>query len=109
MSSIKFGRMIKILSRPRHFTQARYFTQGSQGEARVLASLRTSLGGVEQVEIDVAGAPDYTVIVSRSVGCALAARDLGPKTANVDLTFYGGRHFASGIRLILLWVYIARC
>ncbi len=74
-----------------------------------MASLRTSLGGVEQVEIDVVGALDYTVIVSRSVGCALAARDLGPRTAKVDLTFFGGRHFASGIRLVLSWVYIARC
>ena len=100
MSSIRFGRMIKTLTRPR------CFTQGSRGEARVLASLRTSLGSVEQVEIDVSGAPLYTVIVSRSVGCALAARDLGPKTSKVDLTFY---HFASGIRLILLRVYIARC
>lgn len=102
MSSIKFGRMIKTFTRPRYFTQARCFTQETPGEARAMASLRTSSGGVEQVEVDITGAPAYTVIVSRSVGCALAARDLGPKTAKMNLTFYGGRHFASGIRFVLL-------
>lgn len=33
-------------------------------------------------------------MISRNVGCALAGQDLGPKTAKVDLLFYGGRHLA---------------
>lgn len=64
-------------------------------------SLRTSLGGVAQqvqCDVDVEGAPYHSVNVSRSVGCALAGRDLGPKTAKVDLVLHGGRHLARGIQ-----------
>lgn len=37
-------------------------------------------------------------MISRNVGCALAGQSLGPKTAKVDLLFYGGRHLARGIQ-----------
>ena len=43
------------------------------------------------------GAPDYTVVVERTIGCALAGRDLGPGSVKIDLLFHGGRHFARGM------------
>ena len=39
----------------------------------------------------------YSVMVDKSVGCGLAGRDLGSQAMKIDLIFYGGCHFASGI------------
>ncbi|KAL9123656.1 MAG: hypothetical protein Q9175_008319, partial [Cornicularia normoerica] len=76
------SKLLKVIAQSRSLTQAS-------------ASLRTSPGGVaQQMQCDVEGAPYYSVMISRNVGCALAGQNLGPKTAKVDLIFYGGRHLA---------------
>ena len=49
------------------------------------------------MQCGVEGAPLYSVMVDKSVGCGLAGRDLGSQAMKVDLKFYGGCHFASGI------------
>ena len=71
----------KTISRSRSLTQA-------------TATLRISPNVTEQVQCRVEGAPYYSVVVSKGVGCALSGRDLGSKVAKVDLIFYGGCHFA---------------
>ncbi len=51
----------------------------------------------QEVDCVVGGAPDYSVGVPKEIGCALAGRDLGYRTATVDLVFYDGRHLGIGM------------
>lgn len=60
-------------------------------------TLRTSPTVTQQVQFEGGGSRYYSVVVPRSVGCALAGQDPGSKVAKVDLIFYDGRHFATGI------------
>jgi hypothetical protein len=69
----------------------------SRNLTQVAAKLRVSPTVSKEIICSVAGAPEYTVVVPKSVGCELAGRDLGSETAKVDLVFYGGCHFALGI------------
>lgn len=65
--------------------------------AQTTATLRLSPDRSKQVECDVDGAPYYSVMFDKQVGCDLAGRDLGREPSKVDLIFYGGRHFAQSI------------
>ncbi|KAL8905413.1 MAG: hypothetical protein Q9207_002653 [Kuettlingeria erythrocarpa] len=60
------------------------------------ATLRISKDVTQEVDCMVGGAPDYSVGIPKEIGCALAGRDLGYKSAKVDLIYYDGRHFATG-------------
>lgn len=60
------------------------------------ATLRLPSKRAQQVSCSVGGAPLYTVIVEKDVGCKLVGRELGPDPVIVDLIFYGGLHFACG-------------
>ena len=77
-------KVFKTIIRSRSLTQA-------------TATLRISPNVTQQVQCKIEGAPYYSVVVPKSVGCALAGQDLGLKIAKVDLIFYGGCHFAYGI------------
>ena len=79
-----------LLQRLKTVTHHRYFTQST-------ATLRLPSNKAQEVWCVASGAPDYTVVVERTVGCELAGRDLGSGSAKVDLIFYGGCHFARGI------------
>ncbi|KAL8649485.1 MAG: hypothetical protein Q9210_004373 [Variospora velana] len=43
----------------------------------------------------ISGNPDYALIIPKSVGSALAGRDLGSASAKVELVYHDGRHFAT--------------
>ncbi|KAL8921033.1 MAG: hypothetical protein Q9208_005924 [Pyrenodesmia sp. 3 TL-2023] len=59
------------------------------------ATLRLSKDVTQEVPCLVGGAPDYSVGISKEIGCALAGRDLGYQDAKVDLIYYDGQHFAT--------------
>lgn len=67
--------------------------------AQVTATLRLSPNRAQQVQCGVEGAPFYTVMIPKSIGCDLVGRDLGRQFVKVDLIFYGGCHFAHSITL----------
>ena len=61
------------------------------------AMLRTSPDVSTPIICSVDGSPEYSVIFDKKIGSTLVGRDLGSSTEKVDLLFYGGRHFATGI------------
>lgn len=61
------------------------------------ATLRLSKDVTQEVPCLIGGAPDYAVGISKDIGCALAGRDLGYQDAKVDLIYYDGQHFATGM------------
>lgn len=88
ITSIMISRSPSKLVKP--ITKYRRFTQAT-------ATLRLSPNKAQQVQCRVEGAPYYSVVVPKSVGCGLAGRDLGSQAVKVDLIFYGGCHLAYGI------------
>ncbi|KAI4152128.1 MAG: hypothetical protein L6R39_001879 [Caloplaca ligustica] len=59
------------------------------------ATLRISPDVTQKIECTVEGAPDYSVVIQKHVGNALAGRDLGSKSVKKDLIFYDGCYFTS--------------
>lgn len=55
---------------------------------------------MQQVDCDMEGAPDYTVMIPKAVGCTLVGREMGSKIQRVNLVFYDGWHFALGMSFL---------
>lgn len=67
--------------------------------AKTTASLQKPPSSEQQVDCAVEGSPDNALMFSRETGCDLLGRDPGQDPALLDLKFYDGRYFATGILL----------